>query len=144
MPARSFALQLLILAIVFLGGTVAGQALVLATGSRSALAVVIGVLAIPAAFLIGMQLWLGFALLGALWNFFRGRSQTAGGEIPAGALVFLPVTLVVLGFSGLLIALFGTDLGFLRTISLYLGVGVGYGLLCWRLARAGYLPFVSN
>jgi hypothetical protein len=62
-------------------------------------------------------------------------------EIPAGAIAFVPACVLLVGFAGLLIGLLGSSLGILTTVGLYLTLGFGYGVACWLLARAGYLPF---
>jgi hypothetical protein len=65
----------------------------------------------------------------------------ARAEIPAGSIVFVPVSVAFVGAAGLLIGILGSSLGILATLGLYVLLGFGYGTLCWLAARSGYLPF---
>jgi hypothetical protein len=55
--------------------------------------------------------------------------------------VFLPISVALVGFAGLLIGILGSPLGLLATVGLYLLLGGFFGTACWLLARSGYLPF---
>jgi uncharacterized membrane protein YccF (DUF307 family) len=48
---------------------------------------------------------------------------------------------VASAISGFVAAAQSTRPGFLLTLTVYILVGVSYGIACWRLARVGYLPF---
>jgi hypothetical protein len=100
--------QVFVLALLFLGGGVAGLGVARSVAPGSFPAEFFGTFAFPLSFGIGMQAWLGMALVGG---------------------------------AGLIIGIFGSSLGVLATIALYLTLGVSYGTACWLYARNGYLPF---
>lgn len=135
---------------LFLGGGIGGVALATYLAPDSIVANFVGLLALPFAFLTGMQFWLGFALFSALVYGVRklaGRvdessSSVAGDRgVPPGSYSFLLTSLVVSVGAGVVMAIVATRLGFLATLLIYLLVGLAYGVTCWLLARSGYLPF---
>jgi hypothetical protein len=133
------------MAILFLGGGVAGLGIARAVAPGSFVAEFFGTFALPLSFGIGMQAWLGTALVTEAWRTirrgFRPLAKTGEVRIPPGSLVFVPVSVLLVGGAGLPIAVFGSSLGLLTTIALYLTLGVAYGVACWLYARNGYLPF---
>jgi hypothetical protein len=136
--------QVTVLAVLFLGGGVAGAQLATRLAPDSLLAPFVGLFSLSFPFVVGMHLWLGLAILGALWRLVtrrRLRGNFAPGEVPPGSFAFVPTCVVLSGGAGFLMALFGTSLGFVRTIGLYLLIGLTYGMACWLMARSGYLPF---
>lgn len=141
-PPRSPWLQAAAMAILFLGGGIAGSLLATALAPESWLAAFAGLFAFPLAFAAGMPCWLGLALLTAAWGLVRrGPRKTRPHEIPGGSIAFVPVAIGIAGAAGVVIGLCGSRLGFIATVALYLLLGITYGAACWRLARAGYLPF---
>ena len=143
-PARSVWLQVLVLVALFLGGGALGVALAGRLAPDSWLAQFVGLFSFSVPFVIGLQSWVGFALATALW-----RTVTRGArspmdrqrEVPGGSVVFIPVCAGLVAFAGLLIGLFGSSIGMIATVGLYLVLGLGYGVACWMSARSGYLPF---
>ncbi len=135
---------------LFFGGGVGGVCLATYLAPDSIISSFVGLLALPLAFLTGMQFWLGFALLSALVygiRRFLGRtieppSAMAGDRgVPPGSYAFLLTSLVASVASGVVMAVVATRLGFFATLLTYLLVGLLYGLTCWLLARSGFLPF---
>jgi hypothetical protein len=51
------------------------------------------------------------------------------------------MSLVTSAMAGFALAFLSTDWSFVRAWALILSVGAGYGVLCWLLARSGFLPF---
>jgi hypothetical protein len=54
---------------------------------------------------------------------------------------FFPIASLSGTLGGLLTGALSSEVGFLSVWSTYTAIGVGYGLLCWQLARHGWLPF---
>ena len=136
--------QVAALIVLFLGGGVAGATLAERLAPGSIVAAAAGLFALPLTFAVGLQLWLGTGLLLAIVHRLRGRRFTRKpGErlIPAGAFVFVPLAVAFNGAAGLVVAVAGSSIGWLATLLLYPALGALYGAACWRLARAGYLPF---
>lgn len=135
---------------LFLGGGVGGVALATFLAPDSILASFVGLIALPAAFILGMQFWLGFALLSALLHGVRrllGRVESQllpianDRAIPPGSYAFLLTSTAFSVGSGLIMGFVATRTGFFATLLIYLPVGLGYGITCWLLARCGFLPF---
>ena len=133
------------LALLFLGGGVAGLGIARWVAPGSFAAEFFGTFAFPLSFGIGMQAWLGMALVTEAWRTIRRgfRPLAKSGElrIPPGSFAFVPTSVVLIGGAGLPIGIFGSSLGLLTTIALYLMLGLFYGTACWLYARNGYLPF---
>lgn len=141
-PPRSPWLQALALAAAFFGGGAGGSGLATTLAPESWLAAFVGTFAFPLAFGIGMPCWLGLALVTALWGRVRqGPRKPRPHEIPGGSIAFVPVSIAVVGAAGLVVGLSGSRIGFVATAALYLVLATLYGVVCWQLARAGYLPF---
>jgi hypothetical protein len=137
--------QVFVLAILFLGGGVAGLGIARSVAPGSVAAEFFGMFAFPLSFGIGVQAWLGMALVTEAWRTIRrgfGPAATTGEvRIPPGSFAFVPISVLLVGGAGLLIAIFGSSLGVFATIALYLTLGLFYGVACWLYARNGYLPF---
>jgi hypothetical protein len=144
---RPIALTFPILAVLFLGGGIAGLVYAQRIAPDSGLAVFAGVLALPAAFVAGMQLWLGLALFavfaGSARRLLGGRPQARPpvNVVPPGAIAFVFTSLATCLLAGLVLGAVATSGGFLSTFATVFSVGVVYGVLCWLLARNGFLPF---
>jgi hypothetical protein len=135
---------------LFFGGGIGGIGLASFVAPDSIAGNFIGLLALPLAFIAGMNLWLGFALLTALLHGIRRLLSRAPGsvpplmgnrDVPPGAYSFVLAALATSAASGLVMAFLSTRLGFVATLALYLLVGLVYGMACWLLARSGFLPF---
>src|SRR5688500_1566784 len=137
--------QVFVMAILFLGGGVAGLGIARAVAPGSFAAELFGMFAFPLSFGIGMTAWLGMALVTEAGRTIRrgfGPAADAGTvRIPPGSFAFVPTSVLLVGGAGLLIGIFGSSLGLLPTIALYLTLGLFYGIACWLYARNGYLPF---
>jgi hypothetical protein len=100
---------------------------------------------LPFSLIIGMQLWLGFAIISALLSLIKQLlihkrlMRRATREPPAGGWAFIPVALSVCGIVGVIISLISGRI-FLVWI-VYTITGLAYGVMLWQLARRGYLPF---
>ena len=139
--------QVGVLALLFLGGGVAGVGIARYLVAGSFVAQFVGLFTFPLPFVIGLQSWLGLAVGVAMWRTaVRGPATPAEarGETPAGSIVFVPVSVVFVGAVGLLVGLLGSSLGILATLGLYVLLGLGYGIACWIAARSGYLPFPNE
>jgi len=53
----------------------------------------------------------------------------------------VPASLITSLIAGLIMGLVSQRLGFALVVGLYGLLGLGYGVVCWKLARAGYIPF---
>jgi hypothetical protein len=137
--------QVTVVAILFLGGGFAGVGIARFVAPGSLAAEFIGLFSLSLPFAVGMQAWLGLALVTAAWRAIRRRERAAAsaGEasIPPGSFAFVPTCIVLVGSAGVLIALVGSTVGALATIALYLTLGLLYGTACWLYAKNGYLPF---
>lgn len=147
--SRSWLVTVPTLGALFLGGCWLGLALAEWAAPGSILATFAGFFMLPAAFLAGFQLWLGVAIFWAIlkllkWLVKRDRPFDGGGyeaRVPPGSWVFVLTSLLSSAICGFLVALTASQMSFLATLGLFLGVGFAYGVGCWLLARNGYLPF---
>jgi hypothetical protein len=135
--------QVAVVAILFLGGGFAGLGIARFIAPGSLTAEVIGLFSLSLPFAIGMQAWLGLAVVTAAWRAIRRRGQASANDapIPPGSFAFVPTCVLLVGIAGVLIALLGSSIGALATIALYLTIGALYGTACWLYAKNGYLPF---
>lgn len=151
-PERSAWITIPLVMLLFLGGAVAGMGLAERYAPDSFVAAFVGLFMLPLAFLLGMQLWLGLALISAIGYWLRHLFRRARGSntplrdavpntIPPGSVVFFPLASISGALGGLLTGLLSGQSGFFAVVSTYSAVGIGYGLLCWQLARNGWLPF---
>jgi hypothetical protein len=141
------------LIVLFLGSGVAGAQLAHAVSPDSFLAAFVGLFALPLAFVSGLQLWLGLALFGALWQLLRralGWRPAPAHEVPSknapppGSFVFVPLSAAFGTLAGLVIGVTATTAGFLATTGLYAGLGLVHGVACWFAARSGHLPLPDH
>jgi hypothetical protein len=149
---RPASITIPIMMVLFFGGGVAGIALAKAIAPQSAVGVVAGFLMLPAAFIAGFYTWLGIALFDALVKFVRrGRPRAAPSAatgppapalaVPPGSLGFLFTSLLISLMVGLVLAFLSTKMASSMALAAVVLAGTGYGMLCWILARSGYLPF---
>lgn len=144
---RPLALRLLSLALALFGGAGIGILLagMLAPGSQ--LALLLGFLLLPTILVVGLHLWLGFAVLLVALDFLRrrARAEPSGSarnlEIPPGAWAFIAVGSIAGLAGGVLTGLLFATGSVLRVTLAYWAAGSAYGAALWFLARAGYLPF---
>jgi hypothetical protein len=142
---------------LFMGGPAVGLVLSQALAPGSAFASFVSFAMLPLAFVVGMHLWIGVALLKGLawlvrrlvqWITRRHRRpeedvRPSGAEpkVIPGSFVFVPVSAGMAGLTGVCAGLVSRA-GFIPTVSAYLTVGMLYGVATWLLARAGYVdPF---
>jgi hypothetical protein len=140
---RSALITFLIMASVFIGGGIIGLVLTVALTETGSVARLFGLCSLPLAFIIGAQLWLGYASVrigahllkrGALPRFAKS------GAIPLGSAAFVLISTTISTFLGVVVALAPSRLGFLPTLAVFIGLGAGYGIVCHLLARNGFLP----
>lgn len=133
---------------LFLGGAAIGTGLAEALAPGSRIAVVVSFFALPVAFATGMQLWYGLALLsllprlvGRLTGAAPRASTGSPGSTPglSGAWVFLPLGSAAGALAGGVAGLASPTRSAWLVWLVYWLVGTAYGLLAWRLARAGVL-----
>lgn len=142
---RSWRLTAPLLALLFFGGGYAGTLLARWMAPESALAEFVSFLALPAGLIGGFWLWAGAALLVLLQRRLRGRHAVTNGTaniaVLPGASAFIPTTLVSCILAGAIVGVLSTAYSFIAVIGVYAITGLAYGVLCQRLAQAGYLPF---
>jgi hypothetical protein len=137
--------------LLFFGSGVLGGQLARALAPGSALAEFVSFLAFPAGFLFGVVAWAGAALPAALRSLVR-RLRTGGAPpvatghqqaliIVPGSFAFVLACVVMAGAAGVVAGVLSRTHGFVGVLGLYLLIGAGFGALCWRLARSGWLPF---
>ena len=117
----------------------------------SGLAEFINFLTFPAGFMIGVIFWEGTAIPAAIRRFIhlyssgnrsseRVRINTVKSITP-GTFAFVPALLITSVFAGFIMAAISDIAGFFWVLCIYCFIGLVYGVICWRLAQAGYLPF---
>lgn len=136
---------------LFFGGGFGGIHLARAVAPVSGLAEFVSFLAMPSAFVIGIVGWAGAAIPGALRRLLRLAREREGSTrvdgqrpepvIPPGSFAFFPAALFAGALSGMVVASVSTRLGFGWVFCLYTALGLSYGILCWKFAQKGYLPF---
>lgn len=136
---------------LFFGGGYLGIQVSRILAPDSGIAEFVSFLTLPAAFIIGLGAWAGAAIPGAVRRFVllvlqRHRSPSVMGNgpkatIPPGSSAFIPAALVTCLAAGTVVGVISTRLGFGWVLCLYAGLGLGYGVACWQLARTGYLAF---
>jgi hypothetical protein len=130
-------------ALLFLGGGVGGLGLNELLAPGSFLGAFIGLFTFPLVFAFGMQIWFGWALfrmLPFLIRHLRGLpvERPKWPAIP-GSFVFFLLGATMGPAAGVVTALLPGTPARLLAVAVWSGVGVAYGLACWRLAHAGYL-----
>lgn len=140
---RSALITFPVMAGTFLGGGIIGFVLTAALTPECSVIRLLGLCGLPLAFIIGAQLWLGYALLRGLAHVLgRGglprfaRSDT----IPPGSAAFVLSSTGVSLILGLLVAIAPSRLGLLPTLAVFVALGAGFGIACHLLARNGLLP----
>jgi hypothetical protein len=153
-PVRTFLGLFSLLAALMFGGMGAGLAIALWLAGGSVGSVALGFVFLPAVLVLGLSAWRGIAtawLVGglgrALWRSggdeaaFRAETlehvQGAGGRIP-GTIVFVPIAVLVSALAAVAMALVADGDRLTAGLATFL-VGLGFGILLRRLARAGLL-----
>ena len=135
------------------GGALLGETLSLSLAPGSTFASFVSFAMLPLAFVLGIHLWVGLALVKALWwlagrfvQWIRRRHSVPGDArpspvepyVPPGSFVFVPVSVGLAGLAGVCVGLV-SRVGFILTVSTYVFIGALYGASAWLLARAGYV-----
>lgn len=135
---------------LFFGGGYVGIQVSGVLAPDSGLAEFVSFLTLPIAFVIGIVAWAGAAIPSAVLRLVmlvlrRDRSPSVEGGskaiIPPGSSVFVPAALVACLIAGTVVGAISPSLGFGWVLCLYMGLGLGYGVTCWKLASTGYLQF---
>ena len=132
------------LIVLFLGGAAIGVTLADTFAPDSFIADVVSFFALPVAFVLGMQVWMGVALFRAIVVFIgrrhrpRSRPRSPRAPLP-GSLVFLPISSAAGAIAGMIVGLLSTAYSGWLAWLVYWTVGTAHGFTAWRLARAGYL-----
>jgi hypothetical protein len=132
----------------FLSGPLIGVMLARSVAPESWLADAVGLFMLPLAFTVGLQIWLGTAIVTAMVQIIvrlaSGRPWRAAGgaamRVPAGSIAFVPVAAAAGLLGGVLVGLVSDTHSVPACVALYGGASALYGVLVWQLARAGYLP----
>lgn len=141
----------LVMLTLFFGGGVLGTQVAARLAPGSVLADFASFLALPAGFIVGFVAWAGAALPAAIRQLRRmrrkersGRAKEGGASrvtIPPGSFAFVPVCTIANALCGLIAGAASEHYSLIRVLAIYLSIGLAYGVLCWRLARIGLLPF---
>jgi hypothetical protein len=133
----------IILLTLFFGGGFVGEQLALALAPGSGFARLLGFLALPASFMLGFFVWAGAAAFALMRRFAKEgvHPNQKPREIPPGAIGFLWSSVLSCLFVGALAGLVSKEHGVVFVSGVYVAVGLVYGVLCWQLAKAGWLPF---
>jgi hypothetical protein len=140
-------LSLLLYLGLFFGGGGLGIWVARWVAPDSNLAEFVSFLVLPAGFMFGIFGWAGAAIPAAIRRLLRRRAaqpiekSDSKPIIVPGSFAFVPAALVTCVPAGMLVGVLSPDLGFVRVLLLYAGLGLGFGIVCWLLARAGYLQF---
>lgn len=129
--------------LLFLGGGTGGVGLNELLAPGSFVGAWIGLFTFPLVFAFGMQIWFGWALfrmLPLLIRYLRGLpvERPQWPAIP-GSFVFFLLGSTMGPAAGIATALLPGTPGRLLAVAVWSAAGVAYGLVCWRLAHAGYL-----
>jgi len=137
------AVSIIILLILFFGGGFVGEQLALALAPSSGLSRLLGFLALPAAFIAGFVLWAGTATVVLIARLAKRGSPTGrkASEIPPGAIGFLWSSVLSCLIVGALTGLLSEKQAFFPVFGSFAATGLVYGILCWQLAKSGWLPF---
>jgi len=143
-----------ILLVLFFGGGYAGEQLASVFVSDSALAKFIGFFTLPTSMFLGFVFWLGTASFIALKRGINRndkqlkvqREKLSWGQatIPPGSRAFVIASIIPCVIVGSLLGLLSAEYGFVLSFITYTGMGIFYGLLCWKAAENGYLPFPNE
>ncbi len=135
----------------FVGGGLAGACLARALAPDSELAQLIGMFALPIGLFFGLILWLGTASVIALTRRVAQAGKRLEGPraeyewgttvIPPGSRAFVVTSIVPSLAVGVLVGLLSATSGVTLCAVAYVGMGAAYGVLCWKAAANGYLPF---
>ncbi len=133
---------------LLIGGALLGILLADWIAPGSSLAMPVSALLFPVSIILGFFGWLGLAILHlpmAIFRWITGRKQPDHGRgdqfIPPGSLAFLPVTVFCSALVGLICGLVPGGWTVFAAVPLYVILGFAFGLLLWRLAKTGLLPF---
>ncbi|MDF2771408.1 MAG: hypothetical protein K0S86_902 [Geminicoccaceae bacterium] len=145
-PREPSALALIAsLVVLFLGAGVIGVTLAETFAPDSFLAAFVGLFALPLAFGLGIQLWMGVALFRAILVLLGARRRSGAwvrrsptGPIP-GTWVFLPISSAAGAIAGMIVGLLSSAYSGWLAWLVFWTVGTLHGLTARRLARAGYL-----
>jgi len=134
---------------LFFGGGYLGIRVSRLLAPDSGLAELVSFLTLPAAFAIGLVAWAGASIPAAIRRLARRANPSFQQvdfkpEIPPGSFAFVPAALVTSLVAGAIVGVLSPRLGFGWVLCLYAGLGLGYGVACWSLARVGYLPFPKD
>lgn len=145
---RPAIITFLVMAAVVFGGAIAGFFMASTLAPEFAPAGWLGLCFLPLVFIIGAQLWLGFALLKMAARFLRHQAQgrkpaqssAVSNAVPPGSIAFVFTALGISAVTGFVLAIAPNRMGFLFTLLAFLFIGALYGVICHLLARNGYLP----
>jgi hypothetical protein len=131
-------------AVLFLGGAVAGISLAGTFAPGSWVAMGVGFFALPLAFASGLQAWMGLALGLGLVRLVRGRrarsgAATVGKDRLPGGFVFVPFSSAAGLVAGIMSGICSAIHGVVLVTLIYWTVGTLHGLAAWAAVRAGWL-----
>jgi hypothetical protein len=139
-----------VLLLAILGGAAVGGMAGRLVGSGDSDAVVLGAVAPPLSFFLGMAGWLAVATGASLARWGRGiargrplaetRREVAAADL-AGAGAFLPASVLTWALAGILVGLV-SPASVLAATAVFAVLGAGYGLTLTRMAGRRLLPLL--
>jgi hypothetical protein len=148
MASRNLVVVIAVVMGLFFGGGAIGTRIASWLAPESRFAEIVSFLALPVAFLAGLQAWYGLAFVSMIPHLFRRLSRTRAFASPnphdrsyplPGSIVFLPISSIVGALTGLIVGVVTVSHSFWLVVLVYWFVGTLYGLVTWRLAHAGFL-----
>ncbi|MCB1043876.1 MAG: hypothetical protein KDC35_13115 [Acidobacteria bacterium] len=127
---------------LFLGGPFLGFGMSPLIGLDADLPQFLFVLVFPAILIAGMFAWLGLAILALPFTWWRkSKGETGPFTPPTGSFGFVIVAIVLGVLVSSIAATWPGPHSFMTTLLVGTTICCAYGVLCWQLAKRGYLPF---
>ena len=143
-------LAALVSAAVLFSSAFLGSALAERMAPDSSIAAILGFVMLPAAFLVGLQIWIGAAIIAFVFGRLSNNARCKRDRQPikkregcretrAGAFVFAIICPLATAIAGFLTALLSNSHGFFTILGTYILVGGIFGVAVWILAKYGYI-----
>jgi hypothetical protein len=132
------------LLVLFPGSAALGVTLADWLAPGSWIAQIAGFFALPLAFVLGLQMWIGVAIFGAVVRLLVSRShppRTSAGDrvVLPGSFVFLPLSSIAGLLAGVITAIVPAASSAILAMGVFWLTGTLHGLVAWQLAKRGVL-----